>query len=249
MTKDAILTKLTDLNFSSSEAKTYLALLEIGQTPAGEIIRRTGLHRAVVYASLDRLIERKLAMKVERDRIAHYQALSIDRLTDYTSDLHQQAENLVKELRHFDQMNPPEIVVYEGLRAYRQFWMESLERMPVGSVNYVAGSIGDAWPELLGPQAEVYIKRHLQRKIVWQMIIYSRDQVDEQLLKKYPKYHHYRYLKRRMSHLGNFNLMGQDTLVLHATQGPLVIEIKSRALYTVFKDIFDLMWDLGQELK
>ncbi len=249
MKKEDILQKLNALHFSDSEAKTYIALLQIGQTPAGKIIKRTSLHRAVVYASLDKLIDRHLVMKVERDHIAHFQALSLERLTDYTTNLQQQAKSLVKELKYISNDERPEIVVYEGLRAYQQFWLESLDRMPVGSINYVAGSIGDTWNELLGSKSKEYVKRHLQRKIMWQMIVYDRNQIDEQLREKYPKYHNYRLIKRPMSRLGNFNLMGEETVVLHSTQGPLVIEVRSKALYDVFKDIFDLMWDFGKEIR
>ena len=43
---EQIINQLQSLNLSLSEAKVYSALLEIGQTSAGEIIKTTLLHSA-----------------------------------------------------------------------------------------------------------------------------------------------------------------------------------------------------------
>lgn len=48
--------QLQKLGFSDNEAKVYLALLEIGFTTTGAVIKKTGLHRNIVYETLDKLV-------------------------------------------------------------------------------------------------------------------------------------------------------------------------------------------------
>ena len=43
---------LEDLGFSKAEIKVYLALLELGVTKAGEVIRHTSLQNSVVHMTL-----------------------------------------------------------------------------------------------------------------------------------------------------------------------------------------------------
>ncbi|MFH1029971.1 MAG: helix-turn-helix domain-containing protein [bacterium] len=55
-----MLSQLEQLRFSRSEARVYAALLDVGATTAGEVIKRSGLHRNIVYECLDKLKDRKL---------------------------------------------------------------------------------------------------------------------------------------------------------------------------------------------
>lgn len=247
MQKEQLIDQLSSLQLSKSEAKTYLALLSTGPTTAGEIIRRTGLHRAVVYASFDKLIERNLVMKFEKGKIAHFQPLSPNRLTEYAKSLLASAEAMVPSLSRLMDTHLPEITVHEGLEAYRAFWLDVQERLPVGSTQYIAGSIGDRWFQLMEPVADRYTKRRMQRRITWKMIVYKRDEIDMNLLEKYPKLHEYRLIDRpNMVRRGNFNICGDQSVVLHDATQPLLVEIRSEALVAVFNDLFDLLWDVGE---
>lgn len=247
MQKEQLLAQLASLQLSKSEAKTYLALFETGLTTAGVLVKRTGLHRAVIYDSLDRLIERNLVMKLEKAKIAHFQPLSPDRLTDYARALLANAESIAPNLQKLITQHLPEITVHEGLAAYKAFWLEAQERLPVGGTQYIAGSIGDRWFELMKPDTERYLLRRLQKKLIWKMIVYNRDEIDMGLLKKYPKLHEYRLIDRpNLVRRGNFNIIGDQSVVLHSADELLLVEVRSEAIVAVFKDLFDLLWDLGE---
>lgn len=56
---DYIINKLKEANFSNNEAEIYTALVGLGQTSAGNIIKQTNLHRSVVYETLEKLINKK----------------------------------------------------------------------------------------------------------------------------------------------------------------------------------------------
>lgn len=53
-------TILENIGFSKSEAVVYLALLKVGQTKSGKIIKITGLQSSVVHNALNTLEEKDL---------------------------------------------------------------------------------------------------------------------------------------------------------------------------------------------
>jgi len=245
-----ILAQLQELNLSANEAKVYLALLEVGQTSAGELIKKTQLHRSVVYETLDKLIEKKLTFKLTKQNIAHFQANDPERILENIQTQAAMAQELIPNLKFLLNKETPEITVYEGIESYRRFWLESMRSMPVGSTDYVAGSIGGPWTKFLGPIAKQYFKVAQERNIGWKMIVFDVDDVEQSFLKKYPDFRwEYRLIDKSVSKEGNFNIFGNQSVVLHSATEPMVIEVKNQSLVKVFQNIFDILWDLGTDLK
>ena len=87
--------ELRKLGLTENETKVYLALLELGSTNAGEIIKKTRLHRNIVYDNLDRLIEKGLVSFVTIKNIKHFEATSSKELKDFIEK--QKEEILQKE--------------------------------------------------------------------------------------------------------------------------------------------------------
>ena len=68
------LTVLEDLGLTRAEIKIYVALLELGSTKAGAVLKRTGLQNSVVHLTLAKLVEKGLISFVCKGRVRHYQA-------------------------------------------------------------------------------------------------------------------------------------------------------------------------------
>ncbi|HWQ60211.1 MAG TPA: helix-turn-helix domain-containing protein [Candidatus Fimivivens sp.] len=248
--KNQTLTQLEELNLSPNEAKVYLALVETGLTSAGEIIKKTGFHRSVVYETLDKLMERKLITRLTKQHIAHFQALEPDRLLQ---NIHRQeaiAKDLIGDLKKLAKMDQSEITVYEGAESYRRFWLESMERMPKGSTDYVAGSIGKEWYEIMGDKAlKRYFKIAQERDIRWKMIVFDKDDYEKTFLDNYPGFHwQTRFIDRPFSKEGNFNVFGMESVILHSATEPLIIEIKNGSLVKIFQNLFDILWENGIDM-
>lgn len=245
------LAQLEELNLSPNEARVYLALFEIGQTSAGEIIQKTRLHRSVIYETLDKLLERKLITKLTKQHIAHFQALNPDRLLQ---NLHRQeniAKDLVQDLKMLAKTNQPEITIYEGMESYKRFWLESMERMPKGSTDYVAGSIGTPWYEIMGEKAiDQYFQIAKKRNIGWKMIVFDMDDYEQNFFNKYPDFRwECRLINRPMAKEGNFNIFGTESVILHSATEPMIIEVKNKSLVKIFQNLFDILWENGRAIK
>ena len=247
---EQIIGQLQQLNLSLNEAKVYSALLEIGQTSAGVIIKNTFLHRSVVYETLDRLIARKLVIKIDKQKIAFYQVTDPSRILQNIKAQEEIALDLVPKLKDLADSKLPEIVVYEGVESYRRFWLDSVSKMFKDSTDYVAGSIGAKWFEFLGKDYKKFLESRIERGIRWKMIVFEREEMEEELLKKYPNLNEFRIINRKAGPNldGNFNILGEESVVLHSATEPMIIEIRNPTLVKVFKNLFDILWSIGKLL-
>lgn len=245
----SLLSRLDDLHLPKNEAAVYVAVAQLGTTSTGDIIRKTRLHRVLVYEALDRLVSKRLVWKFSKHKIAHFQLTDPERLLQNAQEQVDVAHSAIRDIKKLLTTKGPEINVYEGIEDYRRFWIESAKRFPVGSTDYVAGSIGNLWHEYMGKTADTLFKIRIERKIKWKMLIFYRDQADLQLLHKYPKLHEYRFIDKHASRFGNFNVFEKTSVILHSATEPMIIEVKNDTLVKVFQNLFDILWESGKPIR
>jgi len=244
-----LIPKLEALHLNQNEAKVYLALLEIGQTSAGNIIKKVVLHRSVVYEALDKLINKKLVFKLQKNNISYFQATNPERLLQNVENEQQIAKDLMPQLKNMIDTTLPEITIHEGIEAYKRFWHEAYSNLPVGSTDYVAGSISSKWQGYLGKSdLKKITKAQIKNKIKWKMIVYDPSDMGLELLPNNPELAEYRIIESKFNKEGNYNIFNDDILILHSIVEPMVIEIKNASLVKVFKHNFDILWKLGKKI-
>lgn len=242
---------LQQLGFSQNEAKVYLALLELGETPAGNLIKKTGLHRNIVYTELNRLVGRNLAVKVRKKRKLYFAPLDPKKILQ---DLKAKEMLLAKQLPLLVELykkRPSEITVYEGVRAWQDFWLDSVRNYSRSSVNYIAGTVGRRWYQLWENRKlyEEFIKTRRKRKIYWKMIVYKAPEEPEiESLRQDPNLTEIRVLNHNFDQTGNFQIWDQALILQSVENPPLIIEIKNKVLRDIFKQYFNFLWDISKPL-
>ena len=68
---------LEDLGLTNAEIKTYLALLELGTTSAGNLIKKLSMHRAAVYDIIELLINKGLVSYIIKANRKYFEAQDI----------------------------------------------------------------------------------------------------------------------------------------------------------------------------
>lgn len=244
------LSQLQELNLSSNEAAVYLSLIEIGQTSAGEIIKKTRFHRSVVYETLEKLINKKLVSKLVKNKISYFQPNDPERLNQRVKSQEEIAHDLVKDLKELIKQKLPEITVYEGVASYRQFWLDSVRNMKEGSVDYIAGVIGALWEDHMGASAKQYFKIAQKRNIKMKMIVFDQNDYEQTFSNNYPGFPwECRLIDKNVSKEGNFNIFGEESVILHSATEPMIIEVKNQSLVKVFQNLFDILWESGKKIK
>ena len=98
--------KLQQLGFSPNEITVYLYLIENGKSRAGKIIELTGLHRNLVYTSLESLLKKKLVSKLTSRGVAEFIPNNPESILENVLDQEETAKEIIIELHHRSWRHP-----------------------------------------------------------------------------------------------------------------------------------------------
>lgn len=245
-----LLKDLQSIGFTKNLAEVYLSLAQLGgQAKAGEIIKKTSLHRNIVYICLDKLIEKKLVTKIEERGVKVYKTLDSARLMNEIRTKELLAINIIEEIEALKKHpTTQEVTVYEGLEGFRNYNMLTLERIEEGGTLQVLGSIGDKWFEYMGQEKyKQYIKLQNKKKIKWEMVTYIDSKRDKQFIKDYPDLCEIKLLPQKYNNPASIYIYN-DTISINIFTEPFsVIEIKNNSVAEVYKNYFNILWN--QEVK
>lgn len=244
---------IQDLEFiglHKNEAKVYEALVKFGPCKAGLLINKLDLHRNLVYQSLESLVLRGYATKFIKQNVRHFQITDPHSLLAQVKQKEAVVSELVKEIATYQHKSNQQIVVYEGLESYRNYWIQSLERVPDGTVDYCVGTPKTKdWIHLLGSAYKRYLELRLQKGIYWKTIHFKIEEGERRMLREHPELTEYRLWERDIDCIGNFNVV-HDTVILHTiSDPPRIIEIRDASMVLIFKNYFDMMWEKSESVK
>ena len=83
---------LIKLGFTDGEAKTYLALIEIGSSTVGPLAKKTGIAYSKIYEVLERLIKKGVVSFIKKGKTKYFQAVNPSALFDYIDKKEQDLE-------------------------------------------------------------------------------------------------------------------------------------------------------------
>ncbi len=127
---------LLRIGLTDGEAKVYLALLELGSSTAGPIVKKSGVAYSNIYDVLQRLIEKGIVSYILKNKTKYFQAASPSNLNLYLEkkekELQQQKESLkdilpkLKKMQDIKPQQEAEIFLgKKGLRtAYEKLYLD-----------------------------------------------------------------------------------------------------------------------------
>lgn len=238
------------LGMHKNEAGVYEALVKFGPCKAGLLISKLEIHRNLVYQSLDSLVLRGNVTKFIKSGVWHFQITDPHSLLSHVKQQETILQELVKTISTYQHKATQQITVYEGVESYSNYWIESLERVPVGTIDYAVGSTPmDLWLKQMGPAYKKYLELRLKKKIVWKIVQFDITDFDKKMMKDYPELSDYRLWPRDTECMGNFNVI-HDTVILHSVSDPpRIIEIRDASFVVIFKNYFDMMWEKSEPVK
>lgn len=119
---------LKNIGLSDKEAKTYLALLELGTSTIKPIATHAGIKRTAIYYFIDRLIEIGLITQNEVNNRMRYTAVNPERLMEIEKQRIDKLDKYLPELKALFNLNPtkPRITYFEGPEQMKNILWEEL---------------------------------------------------------------------------------------------------------------------------
>ena len=134
---------LIKLGFSENDAVVYLVLTELKTATSNPIIAKTGLHRSLVYTSLEHLVSRKLVSEFENKGKKHFTIVSPDILLEEFNEKQRVAESTVNNIKEKLNSEVQEITIHQGNDEYLALLSSLIRQLPKGGTKYVIGTGGE----------------------------------------------------------------------------------------------------------
>ena len=168
------ISQLEELGLRHNEALTYTALLEIGETTTGAIVKKTGLHRVLIYDALESLIKKGLVSFVIKENIKYFQATDPNRILDFLKEKEEIAKLLLPELnfKKAQAKTKQQVSIYEGVKGLKSTLQNMLKELSPKGTYYVfaSGNMADT----LGPYYNIYQKEKESNNIK-SFVIYDEE--------------------------------------------------------------------------
>ncbi len=132
---------LQELGLTGNEAKAYMALTYLGPSIASDVAQRAGIHRALAYNTLARLVQKGFASEVVQDKTRMFSAISPEelrlKLEEKESALRKDVEGLVGALKKtYRKTKGPSAKVFTGADGIKSILSEELENTPENGTIY-----------------------------------------------------------------------------------------------------------------
>lgn len=128
---------LKSLGFTDSEAKIYLASIELGPTPVQDLAKKAGVSRVTGYAAIEALMADGLMSTVQKGKKTLYMAESPERLVSFVhgrmktmEGTLREIEGAIGELKLMQRGEKPVVRLFEGREALKAIQDDVLQTKP-----------------------------------------------------------------------------------------------------------------------
>jgi len=223
---------LKQAGLTQNEAIVYKTLLELGPSLAGQISRKSGLHRRSVYDTTEMLIKKGLIGYILKNNRRLFQVSSPKRFLELIKEKEKEIEEIIPEMLSFYEKTKEkeETNFYKGKQGLKTVFEEQLESKEI----LILGASESAF-DILPFYFRWYDLARKKKKIKVRII--SPDK-----LKKIPLAE-IRLLPQKYSSPLAVNIYGDKVaIILWSKENPIAIVIKNEEISSGYKKYFELIW-------
>lgn len=227
---------LKQAGLTNNEAKVYLALVDLGPALAGQISRRTGLHRRTVYDTTEMLIKKGLVGYILKNNRRLFQASNPNRILEIIEEKQQILMPLVQELnqRYLSPKQKQETNFYTGKEGLKTIFEDQLDAKEI----LILGASPKAY-DVLRFYFKWYDKKRKTRKIIAKIIAYDKTIQNIPLAE-------IKYIPQKYSNPVAVNIYDDKTAIILWSEEPIAILIKNKEISDGYKKYFELMWKIAK---
>jgi len=243
---------LHQIGLTEGEIKVYLALLKLGEAKNSQVAKLADVASSKVYDICDRLHKKGLVGHIIRGKIRYYRAMEPKRILDFfnekTSQIEEQKKALQKMIPVLESVSKKEetqAILYEGLKAIKNFYKNILEELKPGEEYYVIGvNYGDNLPGV----REFFENFHRQRskKNIHVKLLVNHD-VKEMLVKTMMKKSKIRYLPQYLMNNMIVLFYKNKSFIFFLAEDSIGLLIENKEVTKGFKSYFDAFWKIAKK--
>jgi len=245
---------LRKIGLTESEIKVYLALIKLGTSSKGNIIKESKIAPSKIYEITDKLIDKGLCSIILKNGIKHFMGASPTRIRDYLSKKQEEISQEEKELEkimprlqsHYNKMpKGVKVEVFIGWKGMETVYVSLLGIAKRGKeVNIIGAGTGKKEEKL-----ELFYTRYGRiafRKGLKIKAIFNENarnyikKIEKNIKKTYNKRFLFEYTPTEM-------LIFMDlTAIIIRRDEPIVVLIKDKETADSFRKYFEELWKLAK---
>jgi len=231
--------ELKQAGLTDNESKVYLALIDLGPSLAGQIARKTGMHRRTVYDTIEMLIQKGLIGYIQKNNRKLFQASNPNRILEIIQEKQNILSPFVEGLqqKYHSTIEKEEANFYKGKEGLKTIFEGQLEAKEI----LILGASPKAY-EILQFYFKWYDKARKQKKINTRIIA-----ADKNLKKSKIPLAEIKYLPEKYASPVSVNIYDDKTAIILWAKEPVAILIKNKEIADAYKAYFELMWRIAKK--
>ncbi len=156
---------LVEIGLGAEESVVYLALLEIGKTSAGAIIKKTGLHRQTLYDTMEKLKRKSYVTESLKANRKYWTPAQPQIIVKKLRDTYELGQATLPHLLSLYKLSShkQEVRVFEGVEGFKAAHKNNIQSQPKNTFVPVIGATGWNW---VGTMQEAhYFKTYEKQRI------------------------------------------------------------------------------------
>lgn len=250
------LKQLRDIGLTEGEISVYEALLDLGECTKTSLAEKSGVAPSNIYDITNRLLEKGIISKVEKNGIAHFSPANPNRLLDF---LETKKEAIEEEKSQLSDILPllltkfnktkekVNVEVFQGWSGLKTVFEDLLEECKKGDTNYVFGASKGSDNEQAANFFIKYSKARADKGIITNIIFNEDMQNNKERISFFLKSKKYEVRFLQQTTPAEIMVYNDKTCIILLSQEPLTIRITGQEAASSFKQYFDVMWKLAKK--
>lgn len=250
------LIELKKIGLTDGEIKVYQALLDLGECTKTALAKKSEVAPSNIYDITNRLLEKGIISKVEKNGVAHFSAANPNCIKNYLETKEKEIEkekDILNQilptllLKYSEKKESTNVEVFQGWSGMKTVFLDLIDECNKNDKCYVFGaSKGEN-----DKQADLFFVKYsrlretkgIMTHIVFNEEMRKRTERIEYFQKS--KYYKIKFLNQNTP--AEIMLYKNKTCILLLTENPMTIRITSKEAADSFKQNFDLVWNLAKE--
>ena len=244
---------LEEIGLTKNETKTYLALLELGESTTSKVLEKAGLNSGKIYEILTSLQKKGLVSYVTRNGKKFFTASNPKKILDY---LEEKKKNIDEKERAVQEILPElqkitsqenketKIEIHTGIEGLKTAYAEELKYKEGEELLILGVTQLKKYEKTI---TDFFVYNHMPKRKTKKYKI--RKILDETTRKEAPKIHEkeakIKYLPFPTTMC--YQTIGDLTIISITKKEPLLITIKDEEVAKSMKHQFELLWGIAKE--
>ncbi len=238
---------LENLGLTKLEVKIYKMLLNEGSSLAGDISKRTGIHRRNVYDALERLIHKGLVGYIKENNKKKYSITNPEIVYNQVLTRQKEFEKILPEItkKYNAITDKKETLFFKGKQGLKLIFEDQIKVGKEILVNATTAKVSDVLKYYF-PKYQLLRKQH---KIKIRMLFdsnYKNNPREVEGILKLPLCEA-RFLKDFNKSPMSQYIYGDNVALVVWSEDPIAILIRQKEIAQGFKDSFELMWKISKK--